>query len=133
MRVIGRSVEISECPPNIRAYVGQSFVTVGKEYEVHALAIFDGIVMMQIVDDVGMPSWRPGWLFETLDGAMASDWICNAPNDGPISLLVGPPFVVQDEASYTQMVELETDQVARFWKRIDDKLLRPRGDDPSER
>jgi hypothetical protein len=119
MRVRGRNVNIAECPPAIRSYLGQSFVTVAKDYEVYALSVFQGVVMLQVVDDVGMPSWRPGWLFDVVDSEMPRDWICSFVTADPL-LVIGPAFVAKDEASYTEMVELTSDQVARFWKRIDE-------------
>ncbi len=34
-------------------------------------------------------------------------------------MVIGPEFVARDQAAYRAMVELEADQVGRFWKRVD--------------
>jgi hypothetical protein len=70
------------------------------------------------VDDLGYPSWRHNWLFDVVDTTVPKDWICNVLHEEPV-LLLGPEFVARDEASYGAMIELEADQVDRFWKRPD--------------
>jgi hypothetical protein len=44
MRVVARAVKWSECPSNIAPYTkeSQTFLTVSREYEVHAVAAFKG-------------------------------------------------------------------------------------------
>ena len=120
MKVTARSVDWAACPQNIRPYTvkSQTFLTVGQEYDVHALAIFKGHPMLQIVNDIGWPSWCAGWLFDTTDEAVPSDRICTLLHEEP-SLLLGPEFVARDEDAYGFMVELEADQVDRFWKRVE--------------
>ena len=117
MRVIVRAFNLAECPAAIRGYLGQSLITTGNQYDVHALAVFEGITIMQIVDDVRMPNWRPGWLFEVIEPTLPSDWICTASASEP-SLILGPEFVAKDEKAYSEMVELDPDQVERFWERV---------------
>ena len=34
-------------------------------------------------------------------------------------MIIGPDFIAKDKESYIAMVELQADQVDRFWKRID--------------
>lgn len=124
MRVRARKVQAADFPLNIRWYMGdnQTFVTHPNEYDVHAMALFDGLLFLQIVDDIRFPAWVPFVLFEVLDGTMPKDWKCNTfPQNGAngLVMLVGPEFVVRDEQSYQGMVELNADQVDRFWKRID--------------
>jgi hypothetical protein len=117
MRLIARNVKASESPANIRHYLGQSFISAGKEYDAQALAVFDGVTVLQVVDDIGMPSWRPAWLFDLIDPSLPDDWVGNVFH-GPLSLVVGPDFIARDEQSYAAMVELNDDQVRRFWKRV---------------
>jgi hypothetical protein len=120
MRVLAREVDWSQIPPEITPYTkeSQTFLTVGREYEVHAVAVFRGFVSLQIVDDLKYPSWRASWLFDVADHSIPSDWICTFLHDEP-SMLLGPEFVVKDEESYGAMVELEAEQVDRFWKRVE--------------
>ncbi len=101
----------------VRPYMGQILVAAGKDYEVHAIAVFEGLVMMQVVDDLGIPEWNPAWLFDVIDSGIPGDWIVSAFRDDP-SLVLGPDFIARDLEGYASMVELESEQVKRFWNRI---------------
>jgi len=120
MRVRGRNVDWKQRPPQVAEYAvpGQVFVTVGEDYEVHAAAVYRGILMLQIVNDLDYPSWLPVWLFDADDPSIPPDWISSVFHEEP-SLVLGPAFVAKDLESYDSMVELETDQMARFWARVD--------------
>jgi len=119
MRVVARKVNWSECPADIAPYTkeSQTFLTVGHEYEVQAVAVFKGSVALQVIDDLRYPAWEASWLFEVLDKTIPSDWICSVFEDEPI-LVLGPEFIAKDRDSYGAMVDLEADQVDRFWKRV---------------
>jgi hypothetical protein len=117
MRVRARQADPSTAPTGVRPYLGQTLVTGGKEYDVHAAAVFDGLLMMQIVDDLGYPGWKPAWLFDVVDTAIPNDWVCSAFHDDP-ELVLGPDFVAHSLEGYTAMVELVPEQVERFWKRV---------------
>ena len=121
MRVFARPVDYAACPPSVAMYVNreQAHITPGTEYMVHALVVFGGVTLLQVVDDLGYPSWKPAWLFGAADNSLDEDWICSVfPDDEP-QLVIGPRFLAQDLASYSQMVELEPEQVKRFWKRLE--------------
>ncbi|MBN1607545.1 MAG: hypothetical protein JW940_12990 [Polyangiaceae bacterium] len=117
MRVIARDVKWSECPAGIAPYTkeSQTFLTVGREYRVHGLAIFGGCPAMLVVNDSRSPSWEASWLFDVVDPSIPGDWICNAFHAEP-SMVLGPAFFARNLASYEAMVELEAEQVDRFWK-----------------
>ncbi|ACG75088.1 hypothetical protein AnaeK_3878 [Anaeromyxobacter sp. K] len=34
--------------------------------------------MLQVVDDVGYPGWKPAWLFDVVESAIPGDWICSS-------------------------------------------------------
>ena len=121
MKVHARTLVPSEIPARVEPYTRQTFTTVGKEYEVHAVAVSDGIPFLQFVDDQGYPAWIPSLVFDLADTAIPTDWICNpiSTNDGGSLVLLGPDFIAKDEDSYAAMVELHADQVDRFWKRVD--------------
>jgi hypothetical protein len=121
MKVRARAVNSSEISDRVEPYTRQTFTTAGKEYEVHAVAVFDnGIPFFQFVDDLGYPSWKPSLLFEVSDGALPTDWICNplSTKEGESILLLGPDFIVVNEEAYNAMVELDANQVERFWRRV---------------
>ena len=130
MRVRGRSVDWNELPSGLSDYQkeSQSFITVGKEYEVHALVVFRGFPLLQVVDDLGLPAWRTSWLFDLVETRIPADWICSVFSD-EASVIVGPDFVARDGDSFGSMVELNGDQVERFWKRVDSQQLRDQDED----
>ena len=107
------------CPPMIANFGSPTSFTgisIGKEYDVHALSVFQVIVFFQIVTDVRIISWLPTWFFELCELHMPSDWICNLLT-GDLQMVIGSDFVATDEASYNLMVELDVDAVAKFWQR----------------
>src|ERR1044071_6462546 len=110
-----------DCPSAVAAFgspQSDTNITVGKEYEVHALSVFQGVVCLQIVADAKIITWLPAWFFEVCDAAVPNDWICTLPGEG-LQMILGPVFVAADEASYNRMVELDSESVAAFWRRID--------------
>lgn len=120
MRVSARAVNWADCPASAapHAVQSQTFVTVGREYEVHAMAVFNGNPLLQVVDDLGLPAWKSVWLFQVVSHDLPDDWLVSLFRGEP-AVVFGPEFLVRDEDTYSAMVELDSGQVARFWSRID--------------
>lgn len=120
MRVVARRYDRSDVPSAIAPFEtpGQVFLTVGREYAVHALTVFQGHVSLQVVDDHSYPAWHAAWLFDVVDPSISDDWIVSTLRAEP-SLVVGPSFLAHDLESYCNMVLLEPEAVHQFWKRID--------------
>ena len=118
MQVVARHVDVATAPPELAGLVtpGQVFLTAGRTYAVFSLAVFKGRTTLQVVDDLRYPAWLPAWLFDVVDAAVPSDWICNVFHDDPV-LVAGPPFVAKDQGAHARMVELEASEVDLFWKR----------------
>jgi len=111
------------CPAEVAAFgspQSDTNITVGKEYEVHALSVFQGVVCLQIVGDVNIITWLPSWFFEISEARMPGDWVCCLPG-GSLQMVLGPEFIAADEPSYNRMVELDSKSVAAFWQRVDAK------------
>ena len=111
------------CPAAVAAFgspQSDTNITLGKEYEVHALSVFQGVVCLQIVNDVNIISWLPAWFFAVCDASVPGDWICSLPGE-ILQMVLGPHFVATDESSYNRMVELDSESVAAFWQRVDAK------------
>jgi hypothetical protein len=124
MKVRARAFKPTDVSAKLSPYLNQRFVTVAKEYDVHAIAVFNGIVFVQTVDDLGYPSWSPDVIFDVSDHSIPSDWICSLlanQSSDDASLLLGPEFVAKDQASYEAMVEMDAEKVDQFWKRLDAK------------
>lgn len=92
-------------------------ITKGKLYMVHAIVTYEGVTMLQIVNDIEYPDWLPAAFFSIEETRIPEDWICNILNDEP-SFLLGPSFIAENQSAYTSMVELEPNQVKSFWERI---------------
>lgn len=116
-----------DCPKAILDHVGFPesvlHISIGTVYEVHALAVFDGMVFLLILEDGqrDFPHWNPAWLFEVCDWSVPDDWICNIISGGleGLQMVLGPEFIAKDEESYCRMAELEKESVDAFWKRIE--------------
>lgn len=122
MRVRARPAERVQIPEKIEPYTRQRFITADKEYDIYAVQVNeDGVPFFQFVDDLGYPAWQPHLLFDVIDTSLASDWHCNAFPDSETGtiLALGPDFVVKDETALADMIQLDADQVDRFWKRFD--------------
>jgi len=119
MRVRVRDSALTKRVPELEARepADQIHLTEGREYDVHAICVFEGTLDLQIIDDLTYPSWQSVWYFETVDRSIPPDWICSIFGGEP-SLVIGPEFVARDIASYEAMVSLEKDQVEEFWKRV---------------
>jgi hypothetical protein len=100
------------------AYSSESktYITLGKEYEVYALSVFQGVVFLQVINDVDIIDWLPAWLFEVRDTSLPSDWIANLFQEEPV-LILGPEFVASDEIAYARMAELHPAALEKFRQR----------------
>lgn len=120
MVVVAVRETFADCPAElINAGIfasSQTLVTTNREYRVFALACSRGILWFQVVNDLQVPHWLPGWLFDVKDGSVDSDWFCNCFETDP-RLLIGPRFVTRSQDSYRQMVELQPKAVDEFWAR----------------
>lgn len=125
MRILAKRNNFKDCPSEMAAKgffpESQTDITIGKEYEVHALSLFNGLLSFQIIDDYDYPSWLPSWLFDVIDSSLPDDWICNVfVGDSP-HFVLGPIFVATDELSYANMVEMDPQSVECFWSRIKER------------
>jgi len=119
MRVIMTRTSREGAPPGIALFIPiDAPLTVGKDYEVHAITVFQGVVFFQVVEDEGeLPAWVPAWMCRTVAGEMPGDWVANMVDEG--HFVIGPQFLARDLQSYVDMVELNPEQIARFWRRLD--------------
>ena len=99
-------------------------LTPGREYEVFSISSWPEDNYYCVILDVGIPSWIPSTVFETVDDRLPEDWI-RTELEGELKLLFGPEELVKDEASYNSLVNLEPDAVTRFWQYVEgDRLSR---------
>lgn len=115
-----RAYEVAELTTRDARYItaAQTFLSEGKQYEVHAVSVYDGVCFLLVVDDLSSPSFEPRALFDVRDSSIPSDWICNTFPTGPVQMVMGPEFIARDVDSYDGMIDQREEQVARFWARI---------------
>lgn len=85
----------------------------GATYDVHALSQYEGVTFLLIIDDTGMPTFAPAVLFESTDGRVDPEWVIRL-FDGPVRLVLGPPFIAQDLQSYEAMVDQRRYQIEQL-------------------
>lgn len=119
MQVRFRGNSLSALAAKEAFYVSPSqlFLSSEKTYTVHAVSVYNGIAFAQVVDDMETPVFLPRAIFEVVDTTIPADWICNLFADGSVQLVMGPPHVAKDVASYNAMVDQELAQVEQFWSR----------------
>lgn len=93
-------------------------VTSSMVYEVHAIVLWSGCVVYQVLGDSGIISWIPSTLFDVIEHSLPSDWLANS-LDEEVPFAIGPDFVVRDKCAYAEMVELVPEKVALFKKRLE--------------
>ena len=118
MKVEFRNPDMSKCPEQVEPYARDPNFTPGREYDVHAIAVYEGVVSFLVINDLKIPGWPPAWLFTVTERSLPKDWICNVFPDWP-ELVVGPSFIAASQDVYAQMVELDPVQVTRLWQRVD--------------
>lgn len=121
VRVLARNTSIEELPSGIAKFAVQcpEGITVGREYDVYAVSVFEGVVFHQVVDDFRWPVWLPAWHFDVVDHGIPDDWTFNTFRAGRLACVIGPDFVSSSKSAHEQMVELEPEQVEQFWSRVE--------------
>lgn len=109
------------CPPEISAIgvfpESVTHVTKGKIYEAHAMAVWSGVPVFQLIDDLGSVTWLAGWLFKIESNDIPEDWIINC-FEGKVSLVMGPSFLAESAAAYDAMIDEDVEAKTKFWQRV---------------
>lgn len=93
-------------------------LTAGKQYEGYAVSVYQGVVFVLIDDDLQTIRFYPRSLFEVVDPSIPTDWICNTFPDGPVQLVMGPPYIAKDLQAYEDMVDSRRHSVDEFAARL---------------
>ncbi len=119
MKAIARLKGVDEWPTEVRAveHPSQVFLEDGQVYEVHAVAVVDGMVLLQVIVADVFDKWYSSWFFETVDTTLPSDWICSVFPTAP-QVLLGPAYVARDQEAFTRMVDKELTEEDLFWERV---------------
>lgn len=117
MRIKAKS-HVKEIAGQNKLSTEQIFLSSDKEYVVFASVLFEGITLLQIIDDIGYPAWYPANLFEVVDTYIPSDWIFNI-IEGESIYIIGPSYIAKNLTSYEAMVNLEPEAVKMFWTYVE--------------
>jgi Cysteine-rich CPCC len=112
-----------DCPPHV-AWKGsretQTYLTIGKEYEVYAVSFYGGCLLLLVIRDGGFQSFVPSWFFEIVDMSLPADWRINLFDDRPdLQGAIGPEFFVRDGESYDALIESYPEAVEKFLRYVD--------------
>lgn len=97
-------------------------VTLGREYEVFAMNLYDHQLRYLIFNDAMHPDWLPTGLFEVLDGKLPSDWQFRdtreseglPPGKWGLGGLWGYPELVRRVDHYEGLLELNEADILTF-------------------
>jgi hypothetical protein len=120
MRVRGINFDWDNLETNLISFVSktQTFVTPGKEYEVHAVSVYKKVVFLLLVDDINTPIFIPAPLFEIISSEIPSDWKCNLIGRLDLELIMGPDFLSKDLDAYIGIVDQDAELLTKLWNRI---------------
>lgn len=111
-------------PPNHRGlyYTDRTdfHVTTGQSYVVYEVALFNGGLIVLIIDDNRQPNWYPMELFEVEDGTLPSNWLF-ALRDGDengTQAVWGHPRLVTDPALDDSLANQDSEARVTFWREI---------------
>ena len=107
--------------PSLRA-VGYSENTIfdvvsGKIYDVHAIVVWQGFALYQLVGKSGIISWIPASFFQVIDSTIPNDWEINR-FDEEVDLILAPNYFCHCKDAYAAMVELDPEMVSLFMARL---------------
>ena len=120
MKVASREFDVSKCEKGEIFFhsPSQTFLSLGKEYEVYALSVYKGVTFLLVLDDLGTPTFYPRFLFEVVESCIPNDWICNAFGCGEVSMVIGPDFIADSVEKYNDMVDQRMTSVDSLMKRV---------------
>jgi hypothetical protein len=81
-------------------------VSEGANYTVFGIAVYRGVVLYLLLDDLNLPNWFPRDLFKIVDARIESDWLCaQYQNEAGLDFLMGYPTLVADGTHYDALLE----------------------------
>ena len=90
-------------------------ISVGSEYLVHAMALWDYGIGLLVVDDNLRPNWKPIGLFEITDHSLPSNWKFRVVGDkGPVLALWGYRSLIENPEHHDGLIERKTSALEEF-------------------
>lgn len=96
-------------------------VTMGEEYPVYGMALWDSGLAVLICDDTGLPWWYPIELFDVIDRRLPDSWEFDVTwtEDAYALALWGYPALIRDPDYHDALVEREDEALRVFYAERD--------------
>lgn len=93
-------------------------VSVGKEYEVFAMSLWSGAILLLLADEHHLPNWFPLELFSLIDPGLPADWSFwpNLANKNGLQALWGYERLITDASHYDGLVERDPEALRHFYE-----------------
>lgn len=93
-------------------------VSVGKEYDVFAMSLWCGAILLLLADEHHLPSWFPMELFSLSDPRLPADWsfLPSLANEGGLQALWGYGRLITDASHYDGLVERDPEALRHFYE-----------------
>jgi hypothetical protein len=127
MRVIcrlntGKALRQKPLPPKyFTAFRGETeetvfHVSIGKEYEVFAMALWQSVIIVLVLDETKKPNWYSIELFSVADGRLPGDWMFNslANDERGVEAIWGYEAMVSDPRHYEALIERDRNALDIF-------------------
>jgi hypothetical protein len=122
MRVICRANNARALPPkHFVAFRGESertiyHVSVAAEYFVFAMALYNSVMILLLVDDTGKPNWYPIEFFSFNQPKLPTDWFfsTDVANEHGVGAIWGYQHLVSDPEHYERLIERDPDALRIF-------------------
>lgn len=118
----GRS--LSENYKNLDGYTAESIfdVAIGKEYQVFAMSLWSGAILILLADENHLPSWFPIELFLIIDSRLPNNWaFASTPASSYLQGLWGYELIINDPSHYDGLLERNPEALRSFYE--EEKLL----------
>src|SRR5262245_14281111 len=119
-----RTAKGRELPQDYRGlyYTEQTMfhVSPGQSYRVYEMALFNGGLIVLIIDDYRRPNWYPAGLFDVEDGAIPSNWLFafREGDERGTQAIWGHPRLVGDPDLDDSLANQEPEARVIFWKEV---------------
>jgi hypothetical protein len=93
-------------------------VSVDKEYEVFAMSLWRGAILILLADEHHLPNWFPMELFSLSAPCLPSDWsfVHSPTNKDGLQALWGYERLIIDVSHYEDLIERDPEALRHFYK-----------------
>ena len=91
-------------------------VSIGKEYWVFAMAVFQSVLILLLIDDTNKPNWYGIELFSVTDSQVPTNWLFSTSiaNDHGVEAIWGYERLISDPEHYGALIERDPSALEVF-------------------